>query len=107
MTRRQEIIEMLKAQKLTLPELSDEFLTTQEEIALDLKEIRAGIRPQMSLEQTKPSCNSCGFIYKDRNDRGKLKPPTKCPKCHSEDINPPRYFIAAHPDNIPKEEREG
>jgi len=105
MTRQQEIIAMLQAQKMTLREISDEFLATQEEIALDLREIQNAIRPKMSLEQTKPVCNTCGFVYKDRKDKNKVRPPTKCPKCHGEDIEGPRYLIEIHLANIPKEER--
>lgn len=106
MTRRQEIIEMLEGRRLTLKEISDEFLTTQEEIAEDLGKIQGAIRPQLSLEQTKPVCNDCGFVYKDRKDKNKVKPPTKCPRCHAEDIEPPRYFIKEHKENIPKELRK-
>lgn len=105
MTRRQEIIEMLKVRQLTIQEMADEFLATQEEISEDLQAIRMGIRPQLSLEQTKPLCHSCGFVFKDRQDKNKLKPPTKCPKCHGEDIKPPRYLIKLHRDNILKELR--
>ena len=107
MTRRQEIIAMLKIRRMTLREIADEFLTTQEEIALDLVQIRTGIRAQLSLEQTTPSCNSCGFVFKDRQDRNKVRRRTKCPTCHREDINPPRYFIEEHNQNIPKDERAG
>lgn len=102
MTRRQEIIEMLKARQLTIHQLADEFLTAQEEISEDLQAIRIGIRPQLSLEQTKPLCNSCGFVFKDRQDKNKVKPPTKCPKCHGEDIEPPRYFVKVHRENMPR-----
>jgi len=106
LTRRQEIVEMLKLQNMTLKELSDEFQADEEEIADDLKGIAIGVRPQFSLEQTKPICNSCGFVFLSRWDKNKVKPPTRCPKCKGEDIEPPRYFIKAHKENIPKELRE-
>ena len=107
MTRRQEIIEMLKVRTLTLQNIADEFLTTQEEIAEDLKKIQSTVRPQYSLEQTLPACHDCGFTFKDRYDKNKVKPPSKCPKCHGEGIEPPQYFIKEHKENIPKELRLG
>lgn len=90
MTRRQEIIEMLRHRKLTVKEISDEFLTTPEEIVIELPYIRDTVRPQEKLVYTDPVCNTCGFIFRERKMQ---KPPTKCPKCKSHDISVQRYFI--------------
>lgn len=106
LTRRQEIIYILGSRQLTLRQLSDEFLATEEEIAEELRELKESIRPQRRLEQTTPVCHDCGFVFKNRFDRNKVRRPSRCPKCKSEGIEPPRYYIKEQTKNIPKEMRE-
>lgn len=105
LTRRQEIIEMLRFRQLTLRQIADEFLAPEEDIAEDLRDLKYAVRPHYSLDQTTPNCHDCGFVFKDRFDKNKVRRPSRCPKCRSEDIGPPKYFIKEHPHNIPKELR--
>ncbi|MEM2810799.1 MAG: transcriptional regulator, partial [Candidatus Korarchaeum sp.] len=37
-----------------------------------------------------PQCRKCGYIFKDLK---KPRKPSKCPKCGSEWISPPRFTI--------------
>jgi len=90
MTRRQEIIDMLRYRQLTVKEISDEFLTIPEEIVEHLKHIKQTVWPKEQLFHTDPKCNNCDFLFKDRT---KLKPPSKCPACKSHDIASPKYFV--------------
>ena len=90
MTRRQEIIDMLRHRQLTVKEIADEFLTIPEEIVIDLKHIKDTVHPRERLMHTDPICNTCGFKFKERT---KLKPPSKCPKCKGHDIEHQKYYI--------------
>lgn len=36
------------------------------------------------------SCRDCGFVFRDRT---RLTRPSRCPRCRSEAISPPRYGI--------------
>ncbi|MEL9990515.1 MAG: transcriptional regulator [Thermoproteus sp.] len=35
-------------------------------------------------------CRNCGYEFRDRE---RLKKPSKCPVCHSERIEPPKFYI--------------
>lgn len=37
-------------------------------------------------------CQDCGYVFRDRT---KLTRPSRCPRCKSESIRPPRYGIDA------------
>jgi len=37
-----------------------------------------------------PACKSCGYVFRDLK---RLKKPSKCPRCRSERIYPPRFII--------------
>lgn len=90
MTRRKEIIEVLKHRKLTLKGLADEFLAEQEDILEDLHHIAQTMFPEMDLRMELPECKTCGYEFKQRK---KGKPPSRCPTCKGESITHPRYFI--------------
>lgn len=90
MTRRQEIIDMLRYRQLTIKEIADEFLTIPEEIVEDLKHIKSSVQPKERLLSTDPHCIGCGFIFKERK---KLKPPSKCPKCKGHNIDVAKYYV--------------
>jgi predicted Zn-ribbon and HTH transcriptional regulator len=38
-------------------------------------------------------CRHCGFAFRDRS---KITRPSRCPRCHSEDITEPQYSIERH-----------
>ncbi len=38
-----------------------------------------------------PVCRSCGYVFSDMT--GRPRKPSKCPKCHSEWIEPPAFII--------------
>jgi predicted Zn-ribbon and HTH transcriptional regulator len=39
-------------------------------------------------------CESCGFVFRDRDRLGK---PGRCPTCHSSHIRPPRFSYGPRP----------
>ncbi|MBW2987978.1 transcriptional regulator [Candidatus Woesearchaeota archaeon] len=89
MTRRQEIIELLKQGEWSIQQIANHFKTTVAEILPDFKHITRTIHPRKIA--TRPAtCRSCGFVFKDRK---KYSTPSKCPRCKSEWINPQTYWI--------------
>ena len=64
------------------------------EIYSHLTHIAKSVRRRSSggliLYMLPPQCPKCGFIFKNLN---KPKKPSKCPRCRSERILPPRFII--------------
>lgn len=90
MTRRQEITEVLRAEALSLRDLSEMFHVHIKEILEDISHIEKSVRPQEELIMTPAQCRKCGFIFKDRS---KFKKPSKCPKCKGMRIREPEFQI--------------
>jgi len=69
-------------------------LSRKREIYEHLMHIAKTIRRQSDgkevLMMELPRCKNCGFIFKGLE---KPKEPSKCPKCKSERIEPPRFKI--------------
>lgn len=90
MTRREEIIEILKDREMTSQELCQHFQTTRRAILSDLKHIRKSLKSKEgSLIVRMPLCRQCGFSFKLKA----VKEPSKCPKCNSTWIEPPTYKV--------------
>ena len=90
MTRREEIYEILKKEKRSAQELANIFQVELKWIVEDLQHIAKSVRPTFELRMIPARCQKCDFIFKERS---KIKAPTKCPKCKSEWIQPPLFFI--------------
>lgn len=80
MTRREQIIELLKKEERTVKSLANIFATTPAEILEDLKHIEISIKP-LKLKYQPAFCKKCGFVFKERD---KIKKPSKCPRCRAE-----------------------
>jgi predicted Zn-ribbon and HTH transcriptional regulator len=92
MTRREEIIELLKKEEMTSLELARAFQTKQKTILLDLKHIRKTLKSKSeNLVVRMPFCRQCGFQFKLTS----IKEPSKCPQCDSTWIEPPAYKVIA------------
>ena len=90
MTRRQEIMEFLMGQPATLKEITIEFGGSVKEIRGDLKHIRRSIRSMHKQMYAEPlRCNDCG----KETVLDKVRNPSRCPECKSENILQPRFFI--------------
>ena len=61
-----------------------------EHLAHVAKTVRRIYGGRMALLMEPPACKGCGFIFKDLE---KPKRPSKCPRCKSERIEPPRFMI--------------
>jgi len=90
-TRRKEIIEILEKDKTTAKHLADMLRVDMKYILEDLKHTFQTVKIYHKKLKIAPSiCNVCGYVFKDRE---RLSRPTKCPKCRSEDITEPEFYI--------------
>ncbi len=82
MTRRERIIEALKAQSFSIRDLSYELGVNENTIAEDLDHIARSLKRagEEKLMVEPAQCLGCGFRFKNR---GRATKPSKCPKCRS------------------------
>ena len=92
MTRREEIIEILKKQEISAQELANMFRVIVKEIEEDLQHIAKSVRPDFELVMYPAACKNCGFVFKERS---RIKKPSRCPKCKKEAIEFPKFRIVA------------
>ena len=96
LTRRQEIMVMLRERQWTLDELARNFVVSKKVIINDLEHItrslaRGRARHAVSLQIHPPTCESCGFRFKDR---ARFSDPSRCPRCKNEHLRSQRFQIA-------------
>ncbi len=99
MTRRQEMMAMLRQREWTLDELARNFVVHKKVIINDLEHIArsvsrlalSGVEGPFRLQIHAPTCEGCGYRFKDR---AKFNDPSRCPKCKNEHLRPQRFQIA-------------
>ncbi len=99
-TRRERIIDILKksGRPLTINEIAYELgLNDPKEIKHLYDDIIHASRSlqrrsngRLMIVMEPPKCAVCGFTFKELK---RLRKPSKCPKCRSERILPPRFLI--------------
>ncbi|VVB81115.1 Uncharacterised protein [uncultured archaeon] len=89
MTRCRDIIELLSKQAMTLRELAEWFHADTKELLIDLEHISQIIKPG-KLVMDPSVCRTCGYVFKDRENRRR---PSKCPKCKAEKVSEPVFSI--------------
>jgi len=87
LTRRKEIIELLKFRPYTINELALYFETNKREILEDLKHVQRSMKGKLYVEP--PTCLSCGKTIKI----SKVREISKCPYCKSTHLSKARFFI--------------
>ncbi len=96
MSRRERIIELLTAteEPMDIGEIARELGLDPREAASiyeDLEHIAHSLKNSgFVLLVQPPTCKSCGYVFRDLK---RLKKPSKCPRCRSERIYPPRFII--------------
>ncbi|MEZ0319336.1 MAG: transcriptional regulator [Pyrobaculum sp.] len=59
----------------------------------ELEHVRKTLKRQgYRLEVVPAVCKSCGYEFRDRE---KLKKPSRCPRCKSERIEPPKFYVTS------------
>ncbi len=90
-TVRRELSALLSEHPQTARELSQRASLPEREVASHLQHLMLSARGQGKRLQRFPArCLGCGFRFETRE---KLTAPSRCPKCRSERIEPPRFFL--------------
>lgn len=89
-TRRQAIEARLREGEATPEALARELGVRLVEVIDDLEHVRCSLRPPERMRVEPAECEACGFVFRDR---ARIGTPSRCPKCRSEWIAPPRYRI--------------
>ena len=90
-TDREKIIEILvnADYPLTAREIASRLGISEREVIEDLKHVAKTVkRMGMRLYVMPARCRKCGYEF-----RGDIKKPSKCPRCKSQWIEPPRFII--------------
>jgi len=98
-TIREKIIEVLKttSEPLTAEDIirvlgvNISVRDIYEHLAHVAKTVRSKSQSGEVLLMEPPVCRRCGYVFKDLE---KPKKPSKCPRCRSEWISPPRFIIS-------------
>ncbi len=89
-TRRQEIRALLTQRAWTLDELAARYLLPKRVLVNDLEHIARSVMPRQRVEILPPTCDVCGFRFKDRT---RFSDPSRCPRCKNEHLAPQRVRI--------------
>lgn len=88
MTRRQEIIKILKKKQTSAQDLANYFKVELKEIIEDLEHIKLTVKDKLKIFPAQ--CKMCGFLFKERS---RIKRPSKCPRCRHERIEAALFRI--------------
>jgi predicted Zn-ribbon and HTH transcriptional regulator len=90
-TIRQQIIDLLSTDELTLRDLSQAVSISEKEVVFHLDHIERSIRNQgKKLVETPYKCLSCGFVF---DKRSRFSKPGRCPICRNSHMQRARYHI--------------
>jgi predicted Zn-ribbon and HTH transcriptional regulator len=89
-TIRQRIRFEISVEDLTLRELSERLRVSEKELLGHMEHVRRSIKGEEQFVVVASECMKCGFIFTKRT---RLKRPSKCPTCRSEEITEPIYSI--------------
>jgi len=91
-TIRQQIVQALTGARCSARDLADRIGISEREVEDHLGHIGKSVaRNRQGRFLLEPSaCQDCEFVFRTRT---KLTRPSRCPKCRSEAISPPRFGI--------------
>lgn len=90
-TIRQQLIDLLSSDELTLRDLSQSVGIPEKEVVGHLSHIERSIRNQGKIfVETPYRCLSCGFIFAKRT---RFSKPGRCPDCRNSHIQTAHYTI--------------
>ena len=90
-TIRQQIIDLLSSEELTLRDISQALGIPEKEVVGRLSHIDRSVRSQgKKLTETPYQCISCGFIF---DKRSRFSKPGRCPSCRNSHIQTASYQI--------------
>ena len=90
-TIRQEIIDLLTAEELTIRDLSQAVSLPEKEIVGHLSHIERSLQRQGKKLIVRPyRCLTCNFVFENRT---RFTKPGRCPKCKNSHIRVAQFFI--------------
>ena len=90
-TIRQQIIELLDSEELTLRDLSQSLSIPEKEVVGHLEHIARSVRNLgKKLVEIPCRCLSCGFVFEKRN---RFTKPGRCPSCKQSHIQTASYRL--------------
>jgi predicted Zn-ribbon and HTH transcriptional regulator len=94
-TVRQQIMELIAGTSRTARQLAELVGIPERQVEEHLVHIvRSVAHDRTRRFLLEPSaCQNCGFVFRSRT---RLTRPSRCPRCRSEDIAPPRFGIELH-----------
>jgi predicted Zn-ribbon and HTH transcriptional regulator len=94
LTIRQQLMRLLAGTRRSARELAEEIGAPERQIEEHLAHVvRSLARDPSRRFRLEPSrCHDCGYIFRERT---RLTIPSRCPRCRSEAIAPPRFGIEA------------
>ena len=90
-TIRQEIIDLLNSEELTIRDLSQTVSLQEKEIVDHLGHIERSLQRQGKKLMISPyTCLTCGFVFEKRT---RFTKPGRCPKCKNSHIQVAQFYI--------------
>jgi len=90
-TVRQRLADLLRAEELTAHELSQRASVPERDVADHLRHLDHTLSQSAErLRITAPHCIACGFTFEARQKHSR---PSRCPRCKSERLSPPRFRV--------------
>ena len=92
LTPRRRLMQALAGSMRSARELARELGMPERQVEDHLVHVVRSLKhdPSRRFLLSPASCQGCGFTFRERT---KLTCPSRCPRCHSESIIPPRYGI--------------
>jgi transcriptional regulator len=91
-TIRQRIAQLLRVEELTAHEISERAGVREREVADHLRHLEHTLgHGSERLRTVAPECVVCNFRFDARQKHSR---PSRCPRCKSERLSPPRFRIA-------------
>lgn len=92
-TVRQRLIRWLRRSEYSFEDLRRDLMLPARELESELRHVEKSARGQgMRLAVTPPVCRDCGFDFPGRT-RKHFHPPSRCPKCRSQRVDPPSFRV--------------
>jgi predicted Zn-ribbon and HTH transcriptional regulator len=93
-TVRQRLMRWLARSEYSFEDLRTALEIPARELEEELRHVEKSARGQgLRLRVREPACRDCGFAFPGRT-RKHFHPPSRCPKCKSQRIEPPSFRVA-------------
>lgn len=89
-TIRQQMAKALIGRRLTAKDLSGELGIMEKEVFSHLDHVKKSTSRNLRFISFPSRCRECGFLFKKRT---RLRTPSKCPICRSEEITETEYTL--------------